>query len=62
MAYINIAAVYAMFSHFLQNHIGFCSAISAGISLSFCAIWKGDITLWQKARRHIYNTPYKTEP
>ncbi len=57
----NIDTVYAASPHFLENHIGFYSTISAGIALSFCAIWKGDIDLWQKARRHIYNAPYKTE-
>ncbi len=57
----NIDAVYEKSSHFLENHIGFYSTISAGVALSFCAIWKGDLNLWQKARRHIYNAPFKSE-
>ncbi len=57
----NIDAVYALSPHFLQNHVGFYSTISAAVSLSFCAIWRGDLALWQQAHRHIYTAPYKTE-
>ncbi len=57
----NIDAVYAQSPHFLKNHVGFYSTISAAISLSFCAIWRGDLALWQQAQRHIYTAPYKTE-
>ncbi len=57
----NIDEVYKNSNHFLENHIGFFSTICAGISLSFCAIWKGDLNLWRKARRHIYTAPYKDD-
>ncbi len=57
----NIDEVYNNSEHFLQNHIGFYSTISAGVALSFCAIWRGDINLWRKARQHIYNAPYNNE-
>ncbi len=57
----NIDAVYQMSEHFLDNHIGFYSTISAGIVLSFCAIWRGDLALWRKARQHIYQAPYRTD-
>ncbi len=54
-------AIYEVSEHFLQNHVGFNAIISAGMVLSFCAIWNGDIKLWQKARQHIYEAPYKDE-
>ncbi len=57
----NVDEVYRDSEHFLENHVGFYSTISAGITLSFCAIWKGDLNLWRKARQHIYNAPYKTD-
>ncbi len=57
----NIDEVYKNSNHFLENHGGFYSTISAAVALSFCAIWRGDIALWQKARRHIYSAPYKNE-
>ncbi len=57
----NIDSVYKNADHFLKNHIGFYSTISTGVALSFCAIWRGDINLWRKARQHIYNAPFKTE-
>lgn len=53
----DIDAVYKNIDSFLDKHQGFYSTISAGINLSFCAIWKGDINLWNKARQHIYNAP-----
>ncbi len=57
----NINDVYKISKHLLENHKGFYSTISAGVTLSFVAIWKGDINLWRKARQHIYNAPIKTE-
>ncbi len=57
----NIDEVYRASGHFLENHVGFYATISAGVALSFCAIWRGDLDLWQKARRHIYNAPFQTD-
>ncbi len=48
-------------NYFLSKHSGFYATVSAGILLSFCAIWKGDIALWHEARRHIYSAPCKNE-
>ncbi len=48
-------------NYFLQEHAGFHATISAGILLSFCATWKGDIHLWRQARQHIYGAPCKDE-
>ncbi len=42
-------------------HEGFYETISAGTLLAKCAIWKGDINLWRKARQHIYEAPCKDD-
>ncbi len=57
----NIDKTYKNIKYFLEEHKGFYSTISAGILLSFCAIWKGDLNLWRQARSHIYSAPCKTE-
>ncbi len=57
----NIDELYKDSEHFLQNHVGFYSTISAGVALSFYAIWKGDLNLWRKAHKHIYSAPFKNE-
>lgn len=57
----NIDYIVKNINYFLNEHGGFNSAISAGILLSFCAIWKGDINLWRQARQHIYNAPCKND-
>ncbi len=57
----NIEALNRNVKYFLNEHGGFNSTISAGILLSFCAIWKGDINLWRQARQHIYAAPCKNE-
>ncbi len=57
----NIDFIAKNINYFLNEHGGFNSSISAGILLSFCAIWKGDIHLWRQARQHIYNVPCKSD-
>ncbi len=56
-----IDKIYKEASYFLETHQGFNTTISAGIMLARCALWRGDITLWRKARRHIYEAPCKDE-
>ena len=46
---------------FLKENTGFYLSISLGVTLSFCAIWKGDINLWETARQLIYNAPFRNE-
>ncbi len=53
--------IYNNVNHFLHHHTGFNSIISTGLMLSLCAVWKGDIGLWRKARQHIYSAPCKDE-
>ena len=56
-----IDKVYEHANYFLENHTGYYSVLSAGILLSLCAIWKGDVPMWIKARRHILEAPCKND-
>ncbi len=57
----NIDSIYGDIQYFLRAHSGINAVISAGILLSRCAIWKGDINLWHDARKHLFEAPCKTE-
>lgn len=56
-----IDKVYQRANYFLENHTGFYAIISGGLLLSLCAMWKGDLQLWYKARRHIMEAPCKDD-
>lgn len=45
----------------LHKHSGFYAVISAGMLLSLCAIWRGDLSLWRQAKIHIAEAPAKTD-
>ncbi len=45
--------VYESASYLLEKHSGFYAILSAGILLARCAIWRGDLRLWRKAKIHI---------
>ncbi len=57
----NVDAIYADIQYFLKAHSGFNAIISAGILLSRCAIWRGDINLWHDGRRHLFEAPCESE-
>ncbi len=57
----NFEHIYEESQYFLKAHSGFNAVIGAGLLLSMCAIWRGDINLWRKARQHIYEAPCQTE-
>ena len=57
----NIDAVYEHAQYFLREHTGFYAVISAGMLLSLCAMWKGDLEMWKKANAHICEAPCKNE-
>lgn len=38
---------------FLESNDGFYMKIGAGILMAFCANWRGDLTLWNDAKRYI---------
>ena len=48
-----IDKVYDSANYLLQKHSGFYAEISGGMLLAQCAIWRGDLHLWRKAKIHI---------
>ena len=56
-----IDKVYDRARYFLSSHSGFYAVIGGGMLLALCAIWRGDITLWNEAKRHICAAPCKDE-
>ena len=57
----NIDKVYESASYLLSKHSGFYAVLSAGMLLAQCAIWKGDINMWRKAKVHIAGAPAKND-
>ena len=56
-----IDKVYESANYLLHKHSGFYAILSAGMLLAMCAIWKGDIQMWRKAKIHISEAPAKTD-
>ena len=56
-----IDKVYESASYLLGKHSGFYAILSAGMLLAMCAIWKGDIHMWRRAKIHISEAPAKTD-
>ena len=56
-----IDRVYEKARYFLKAHSGFYAILGGGILLALCAIWRGDIFLFNDAKRHICEAPSKTE-
>ena len=54
-----IDKVYESANYLLGKHSGFYAVQSAGMLLAMCAIWKGDINMWRKAKVHIAEAPAK---
>ena len=52
-----IDKVYESASYLLKKHSGFYAVIGAGMLLAMCAIWKGDIDMWRRAKIHISEAP-----
>lgn len=48
-----IDQVYEIAKDLLERHSGFYPVLSAGILLAQCAIWRGDLSMWRKAKIHI---------
>lgn len=48
-----IDRVYESASYLLEKHSGFYAVLSAGMLLALCAIWRGDLDMWRKAKIHI---------
>ncbi|MBR3806434.1 MAG: hypothetical protein IKJ13_06335 [Clostridia bacterium] len=56
-----IDKVYDSANYLLSKHSGFYAVLSAGMLLALCAIWKGDIHMWRKAKIHIAEAPAKND-
>lgn len=48
-----IDKVYRYAKYFLEKHSGFYAVLAGGMLLAQCALWAGDINMWQLARKHI---------
>ena len=46
-----IEKVYEHARYFLNAHSGFYAILGGGMLLSLCSIWKGDIRLWNEAKK-----------
>ena len=57
----NIDKVYESANYLLGKHSGFYAVLSAGMLLAMCAIWKGDINMWRRAKVHIAEAPAKSD-
>ena len=57
----DIDKVYEIANYLLNKHSGFYAVLSAGMLLAMCAIWKGDIEMWRKAKIHISEAPAKND-
>lgn len=56
-----IDEVYKQATLFLQSHSGFYAIVGAGKLLALCATWRGDINMWNEAKRHICEAPIKND-
>ena len=52
-----IERVYDKARYFLSAHSGFYAILGGGMLLAQCAIWRGDVHLWNEAKRHICQAP-----
>ncbi len=53
--------VYRHANYLLNRQSGFYAMISAGMLLAFCAIWKGDLAMWRRAKVHIAEAPVQDD-
>ncbi len=49
--------VYASATYLLEKHTDFYSTLSSGMLLALCAIWRGDLTMWRRAKLHMAEAP-----
>lgn len=56
-----IDKVYEYANYFLKNHSGFYAVIAGGMLLALCAMWKGDLQMWHKAKTYLYEAPCQSD-
>lgn len=57
----HIDKVYDSANYLLEKHSGFYAVLSGGMLLAQCAIWRGDLHMWRKAKIHIAEANAKTD-
>ena len=57
----DIEFTYKNSRYLLGKHSGFYAVLSAGMLLGLCAMWRGDIEMWNKAKMHICEAPAKDD-
>lgn len=57
----DIDQVYESANYLLEKHSGFYAVLAAGTLLARCAIWRGDLRLWRKAKVHISEADAKDD-
>ncbi len=53
--------VYDTANYLLNKHSGFYAVLAAGTLLAQCAIWRGDLDMWRKAKVHIAGADAKDD-
>ncbi len=53
--------VYDTANYLLNKHSGFYAVLAAGALLAQCAIWRGDLDMWRKAKIHIAEADAKDD-
>lgn len=56
-----IDVVYDYAQYFLSKHTGVFAVSGATMLLCLCAIWRGDIHMWNEAKRHISEAPCRND-
>lgn len=56
-----IDQAYTKANSLLERRSGFYAVLASGILLGFCAMWRGDVKLWLRAKRHICEAPMRTD-
>ena len=56
-----IDKVYETANYLLSRHSDFYATLSAGMLLALCAIWRGDLEMWRRAKVHIAGAPAKDD-
>ncbi len=57
----DIDKVYDSAKYLLKKHSGFYAVLAAGTLLAQCAIWRGDLDMWRKAKVHISEADAKDD-
>ena len=53
--------VYEHARFFLGSHSGPYAVLGGGLLMALCAVWRGDIDMWNEAKKHICEMPCKTD-